>query len=133
MAAATGTGAFAVDFAEYLVGTWKRNLEWRNFGGAFEHMRSSNTIVVVRDSPVRMSVAVQLCNTFGWAWCACGVVKVTLLLVWCLRVIGPPPLRPGRSKTRAAAPQEAARACGEWSERVCDDFVSVDMSAVCAT
>ena len=37
-----------VDIYKYLVGAWKRNLEWREFGHEFAHLRESNSIVVVR-------------------------------------------------------------------------------------
>ena len=36
------------DFASYLEGTWKRNLEWRHFGGSYQHLRVSNTVVVIQ-------------------------------------------------------------------------------------
>ena len=39
-----------IDFSAYLVGTWKRDLEWRNFGGVFDYVRSSNTLVVVEET-----------------------------------------------------------------------------------
>ncbi|CAM9131215.1 unnamed protein product, partial [Laminaria digitata] len=28
------------DIALYLVGVWKRNLEWREFGPGFQHLRT---------------------------------------------------------------------------------------------
>eukprot|EP00656_Telonema_subtile_P000374 TRINITY_DN10171_c0_g1_i2.p1 TRINITY_DN10171_c0_g1~~TRINITY_DN10171_c0_g1_i2.p1 ORF type:complete len:146 (+),score=23.46 TRINITY_DN10171_c0_g1_i2:111-548(+) len=34
-------------FDRYLVGAWKRTLQWREFGGSFAHLRTSNTIVVI--------------------------------------------------------------------------------------
>jgi hypothetical protein len=36
-----------IDIYKYLCGSWKRNLEWREFGGLFQHIRTSNTVVVV--------------------------------------------------------------------------------------
>ena len=33
----------------YLCGAWKRNLEWRNFRGAYQHIQATNTIVVVEE------------------------------------------------------------------------------------
>ena len=42
------TGFVVHDFAEYLRGVWKRNLEWRHFGGSYEHVRTSSTVVAVR-------------------------------------------------------------------------------------
>eukprot|EP00164_Ancoracysta_twista_P012188 GFYU01019058.1.p1 GENE.GFYU01019058.1~~GFYU01019058.1.p1 ORF type:complete len:183 (-),score=36.68 GFYU01019058.1:687-1235(-) len=38
------------DFATYLVGGWKRNLEWRDFGGNFGHRRTFNTFVSIVDN-----------------------------------------------------------------------------------
>ena len=38
------------NFCSFLVGKWKRNLEWRHFGGSFEHLRTSNTIVVIEEN-----------------------------------------------------------------------------------
>ena len=37
------------NFCQYLVGSWKRNLEWRHFGGSFQHLRTSNTIVAIEE------------------------------------------------------------------------------------
>jgi len=34
-------------FDRYLVGSWKRTLQWRQFGGSFAHLRTSNSVVVV--------------------------------------------------------------------------------------
>lgn len=47
-AATMPTGFVVRDFAEFLRGVWKRNLEWRHFGGTYDHVRTSNTIVAVR-------------------------------------------------------------------------------------
>ena len=49
MARRRGT-AERVNFCSFLVGKWKRNLEWRHFGGSFEHLRTSNTIVVIEEA-----------------------------------------------------------------------------------
>lgn len=38
------------DFCTYLIGTWKRNLQWRHFGGAFGHIRSTNNIVSIDEN-----------------------------------------------------------------------------------
>lgn len=38
-----------LDFAQYIVGAWKRNLEWRYFGGPFAFLRSTNNVVVVSE------------------------------------------------------------------------------------
>ncbi|EFA84942.1 hypothetical protein PPL_01935 [Heterostelium album PN500] len=37
------------DFYSYLIGTWKRNLEWKEFGGLFPHIRTSNTVVMIEE------------------------------------------------------------------------------------
>ena len=36
-----------LDFYKYLQGYWKRNLQWREFGGGFRHLQSSNTLVCI--------------------------------------------------------------------------------------
>uniref|UniRef100_A0A6V3IY81 Uncharacterized protein n=1 Tax=Lotharella globosa TaxID=91324 RepID=A0A6V3IY81_9EUKA len=33
----------------YLTGAWKRNLEWRQFGGNFKRLRGTNAIVVIEE------------------------------------------------------------------------------------
>lgn len=38
-----------IDISRFLIGTWKRNLEWRQFGGTFQHVRTSNTIVLIEE------------------------------------------------------------------------------------
>ncbi|CAM9700670.1 unnamed protein product [Phaeothamnion confervicola] len=38
------------DFCQYLIGAWKRNLEWRHFGGSFKHLRTSNSVVVIDEA-----------------------------------------------------------------------------------
>jgi len=35
------------DFYKYLLGAWKRNLEWREFGHSFSHLRTSNVAVLI--------------------------------------------------------------------------------------
>jgi len=37
------------DFYSYLIGSWKRNLEWREFGGPYQHLRASNTVVLIEE------------------------------------------------------------------------------------
>mmetsp|Transcript_3312 Transcript_3312/g.4807 ORF Transcript_3312/g.4807 Transcript_3312/m.4807 type:complete len:173 (+) Transcript_3312:26-544(+) len=41
--------ARSVDPCEYLTGAWKRNLEWRQFGGNFKRLRGTNAIVVIEE------------------------------------------------------------------------------------
>ena len=35
------------DLHSYLQGVWKRNLEWRSFGGAYQHIQATNVVVVI--------------------------------------------------------------------------------------
>lgn len=35
-------------------GSWKRNLEWREFGNQYQHLRTSNTVVLVGIHPVTL-------------------------------------------------------------------------------
>ncbi|KAG2382172.1 hypothetical protein C9374_005374 [Naegleria lovaniensis] len=35
----------SIDFFTYLIGKWKRNLEWREFGGIYQHLSTSNTFL----------------------------------------------------------------------------------------
>jgi hypothetical protein len=35
------------DFGGYLVGTWKRTLECREFGRSFDHQRTDSSVVVI--------------------------------------------------------------------------------------
>eukprot|EP00742_Colponemidia_sp_Colp-10_P005049 GILJ01005394.1.p1 GENE.GILJ01005394.1~~GILJ01005394.1.p1 ORF type:complete len:200 (-),score=14.10 GILJ01005394.1:342-899(-) len=37
------------DFGKYLPGVWKRTLDWRHFGGSFDHIHCSNNIVFIDD------------------------------------------------------------------------------------
>lgn len=37
------------DLITYLQGTWKRSLEWRHFGGGYQHLRTSNTIISIEE------------------------------------------------------------------------------------
>ena len=37
------------DFPSFLVGNWKRTLEWRGFGGDFEAFRTTNSVVKIED------------------------------------------------------------------------------------
>ena len=41
----------SADLARFLTGSWKRTLEWREFGGAFNVLRTSNSVVVIEDDP----------------------------------------------------------------------------------
>ena len=40
----------AVDICSFLCGAWKRNLEWRHFGGAFQPIHATNTVVVINSA-----------------------------------------------------------------------------------
>lgn len=37
------------DFCSFLKGFWKRNLEWRHFGGSFAHLRATNNVVFIEE------------------------------------------------------------------------------------
>lgn len=37
------------DFCAYLKGFWKRNLEWRQFGAGFAHLRATNNVVSIEE------------------------------------------------------------------------------------
>lgn len=37
------------DFCGFLKGFWKRNLEWRHFGGSFKHLRATNNVVLIEE------------------------------------------------------------------------------------
>ncbi|GAB9477715.1 hypothetical protein Gpo141_00014848, partial [Globisporangium polare] len=37
------------DFCGFLKGFWKRNLEWRHFGGSFKHLRATNNVVFIEE------------------------------------------------------------------------------------
>ena len=39
------------DVASLLNGAWKRNLQCRRFGGGFDLLRASNSVVVIEDAP----------------------------------------------------------------------------------
>jgi hypothetical protein len=41
------SASIASDPCDFLLGAWKRNLEWRSFSGAFPVVRTTNTVVVV--------------------------------------------------------------------------------------
>ena len=38
------------DVIAYLRGAWKRSLEWRHFGGGYQHLGTSNTVIAVEDA-----------------------------------------------------------------------------------
>ena len=38
------------DIISYLQGFWKRSLEWRHFGGGYQHLGTSNTIIAIEES-----------------------------------------------------------------------------------
>jgi hypothetical protein len=37
------------DLINFLIGTWKRNLEVRDFGGLFQHIKMSSSIVKIEE------------------------------------------------------------------------------------
>ena len=38
-----------------MLGRWKRNLEWRQFGGTFEHQRTSNSVIVIEEENMALT------------------------------------------------------------------------------
>jgi hypothetical protein len=44
---ANTTSSNELDIYKYLIGTWKRCLEFRQFGGLFQHLSTSNTVVQI--------------------------------------------------------------------------------------
>ena len=53
------------DFFNHIDGTWKRNLEWRHFGLAYQHLRTSNTIVQVNKHAAKSDGRKFLTWSFG--------------------------------------------------------------------
>ena len=53
------------DFYDHLDGIWKRNLEWRHFGMAYQHLRTSNTIVQINKHTSRKDGRRFLTWSFG--------------------------------------------------------------------
>jgi hypothetical protein len=37
------------DLYRFLIGAWKRNLEWREYGGSFPYVRTSSTVVLIEE------------------------------------------------------------------------------------
>ncbi|CAM9852335.1 unnamed protein product, partial [Hapterophycus canaliculatus] len=37
------------DICGFLLGSWKRSLEWREFGPSFQHVRTSNSLVAIEN------------------------------------------------------------------------------------
>eukprot|EP00696_Hemimastix_kukwesjijk_P003640 gnl/Hemi2/1444_TR510_c0_g1_i1.p1 gnl/Hemi2/1444_TR510_c0_g1~~gnl/Hemi2/1444_TR510_c0_g1_i1.p1 ORF type:complete len:182 (-),score=41.59 gnl/Hemi2/1444_TR510_c0_g1_i1:53-598(-) len=55
------------DFYQFLVGAWKRNLEWREFGGSFAHERTTNSVVVI-DKVQQQSIADPSARFLRWSF-----------------------------------------------------------------
>lgn len=53
------------DFYDHMDGIWKRNLEWRHFGQAYQHLRTSNTIVQINKHTSRKNGRQFLTWSFG--------------------------------------------------------------------
>jgi hypothetical protein len=53
-------------FSDYLVGVWKRNLEWREFGGSFQHLRTSNSVVLIEED--KNSLAEPQSRFLSWSF-----------------------------------------------------------------
>lgn len=62
------------DFCGFLKGFWKRNLEWRHFGGSFKHLRATNNVVFIEEDrdaahqPNTQCVLVSLLTGNGSLW-----------------------------------------------------------------
>ena len=54
-----------MDFYDHMDGIWKRNLEWRHFGDAYQHLRTSNTIVQINKHTSRKDGRQFLTWSFG--------------------------------------------------------------------
>jgi hypothetical protein len=37
------------DICDFLIGTWKRNLRWKHFGGMYQNLRTTNMVAVVEE------------------------------------------------------------------------------------
>lgn len=59
------TDSDTLEFYKHLDGTWKRNLEWRHFGNAYQHLRTSNTIVQINKHTSRKDGRMFLTWSFG--------------------------------------------------------------------
>ena len=46
------------DVIAYLQGCWKRSLEWRHFGGGYQHLGTSNTIIAIEEEVTADHVSV---------------------------------------------------------------------------
>ena len=55
----------AVDFFAYMDGIWKRNLEWRHFGKAYQHLRTSNTLIQINKHAAKSDGRKFLTWSFG--------------------------------------------------------------------
>ena len=63
-----GQGHYAIpdnDWARYLVGCWKRNLEYREFGGSFSHIRTTNAVIVIEQGYINVRV-IQPVGVVEW-------------------------------------------------------------------
>ncbi len=56
-----------IDPCRYLIGSWKRSLDWRQFGGSFKRLRGTNAVVCIEEyaSSVQSGSARYLKWSFG--------------------------------------------------------------------
>ena len=64
-AAAAAAAAPDFDFYDHMDGIWKRNLEWRHFGEAYQHLRTSNAVVQINKHTSRKDGRRFLTWSFG--------------------------------------------------------------------
>jgi hypothetical protein len=72
------------DFYRYLQGYWKRNLQWREFGGGFRHLQSSNTLVRISAEDAGDPSALSL-RSLRWSFGNNLSDMVTAYVVRCTR------------------------------------------------
>ena len=74
------------DFASFLVGTWRRNLEWRQFGGGFRPLKSDSLIIFVRHAAATLSRLTRMPQIEAADPPADSMSAEARYLKWCVRV-----------------------------------------------
>lgn len=70
------------DFGAFLQGFWKRNLEWRSFGGAFQHLRATNNVVLIEEDVDAAHQPNTRCVIYCVRFRECSMVCYALLWAW---------------------------------------------------